>query len=68
LHLCLLNIKKFCKALVDAPIRFLIIQNRLKMKKYGGESIEEYKNIFSKKLKETITYPLLVFLVLLLYF
>jgi hypothetical protein len=27
------NTKKFCKALIDTPIRFLITQNRLKMRK-----------------------------------
>jgi hypothetical protein len=38
------------------------------MRKIWGECIEESKNIFSKKLKETITDPLLEFLVLLLHF
>jgi hypothetical protein len=36
LYLCPWNTKMFCKALVDAPIRFLIAQNRLKIKKIWG--------------------------------
>ncbi len=32
---CLRNRKKFCKALVDAPIGFLVTQNELKMMKIG---------------------------------
>jgi hypothetical protein len=30
------NTKKLCKALIDTPIRFLITQNKLKMRKILG--------------------------------
>jgi hypothetical protein len=30
------NVEKFCRTLVDAHIRFLVIQTRLKMRKIWG--------------------------------
>jgi len=49
--------KKFCKALVEAPISFLITQNSLKLRKIGAAIREGSKNIFSIFLKQTITHP-----------
>jgi hypothetical protein len=60
------NVKKFCKTLVDAHIRFLIIQTIFKMRKYGARIKEGSRVFFSKKLKQTIMHSLSMFFALLL--
>jgi hypothetical protein len=40
LHFCLWNAKKFCKALVGAPITFLITQKGLKNEEDMGLKLE----------------------------
>jgi hypothetical protein len=54
LHLCLWNTKKFSKALIGTPIRFLITKNE--------ELASDLELFFSKKLKQTISQPLPVLL------
>jgi hypothetical protein len=66
LHLCLWNEKKFCKALVCAPFRFLITQKGTKNEEDMG--VESLELIFSKNLKQTISPPLPVFCAFLFYF
>jgi hypothetical protein len=71
LHICFWNTKKFCKALVGAPIKFKITQNKLKMRKirrYEFITKEGSRAIFSKTLKQSITHYFLVFSTLFLYF
>jgi len=48
-NLCLYNTKKFCKALVDTPIRFLIIQNGLKIEEDIGLELERSLELFFQK-------------------
>jgi len=60
------NLEKFCKTLVDAHIRFLIIQTTLKMRKIWARIKEGSRAIFSKKLKQTIMHSLSMFFALLL--
>ncbi len=64
------NTKKFGKALVGAPIRFSITQDKTNYKwiKCGAGAREGSKVLFSKILKQTITQPLPLFFALLLYF
>ncbi len=42
------NTKKFCKALIDTPIRFLITQNRLKNEEDKRVKLERDLEIFFK--------------------
>ncbi len=46
---------KLCKLLVGTPITFLIIQNKLKMKKIWGFKLERFKVFFPKHFKQNIT-------------
>jgi hypothetical protein len=55
LHLCLWNIKKFCKALVDAPIRFFNSSKQTENEEDRGLELERGQMLLKKKLKQTIT-------------
>jgi len=67
LYLCLWNTKKHSKTLVGAPIEFETTQHTKNEEDMELQLERGQKLYFQKKLKQTITHPLPVFSVLLLY-